>query len=68
MYVDEHKKISLKIKILTDFRYNVKKCVTVFNLLGSLINFRVMELTLSFKDFETISMSYIMCVDYDFAP
>ena len=68
MYVDEHKKISLKTKILIDFWYNVKKCVIVFHFLGSLINFRVMELTLSFKDFETISMSYTMCVDYDFAP
>ena len=68
MYVDEYKKISLKTKILTDFRYNVKKCVIVFNLLGPLINYRLIELTLSFKDFATISMSYTMCVEYDFAP
>lgn len=36
MYVDEYKKISLKTKILTDFRYNVKKCVIVFEFLGHL--------------------------------
>ena len=66
MYVDEYDKISLKQKFWQIFDTTSKMGHCIF--LGSLINFRVMELTLSFKDFETISMSYTMCVDYDFAP